>query len=69
MITQNMPTLSGGPGATHKITIPGTKFQAWVIGEDAAVKLAAKLAKTNTGKAGRRNIKAQPVITPLEVAK
>lgn len=54
---------------THKITIPGTGYVAWIKGEDAAVKLAAKLAKTNTGKVGRRNIKAQPIITPLEVAK
>lgn len=54
---------------THKITIPGTGYVAWIKGEDAAVKLAAKLAKTSTGKVGRRTIKAQPVITPLEDAK
>lgn len=62
-------TLTGAPDATHKITIPGTKFQAWVVGEDAANKLAAKLAQTNVGKVGRRNIKAQPIITELETAK
>ena len=54
---------------THRITIPGTGFAAWVAGEEAAEKLAAKLAKTNTGKVGRRGIKAQPVIETLEAAK
>lgn len=62
-------TLSGAPDATHKITIPGTRFQAWVIGEEAAEKLAGKLAKTSTGVVGRRKIKAQPVITELEAAR
>ena len=61
--------LTGGTGTTHTITIPGTKFQAWVNGEEAANKLALKLAKTNTGKVGRRTIKAQPIIKALEVAK
>lgn len=54
---------------THKITIPGTGYVAWIKGEEAAGKLAAKLAKTNTGQIGRRKIKARPVITPLEEAK
>lgn len=54
---------------THRITIPGTGFAAWVAGEEAAEKLAAKLAKTSTGKVGRRTIKAQPIITPLEAKK
>lgn len=69
VMTQKMPTLKGSQAATHTITIPGTRFQAWVNSEEAAEKLAAKLAKTNTGKVGRRTIKAQPIITPLEVAK
>lgn len=51
---------------THKITIPGTGYVAWIKGEDAAVKLADKLAKTNVGKIGRRTIKAQPMIETLE---
>lgn len=68
-VTANGRTLCGSSKATHTITIPGTKFQAWVNGEEAAIKLAAKLAKTSTGKVGRRTIKAQPIIKPLEVEK
>lgn len=54
---------------THRITIPGTGFAAWVAGEEAAEKLAAKLAKTSTGKVGRRTVKARPIIETLEASK
>lgn len=59
-------TLTGAADATHKITIPGTTFQAWTLSEELAVKLAAKLAKTTVPGPGKRRRKAQPVITPIK---
>lgn len=35
-----------GPKHTHRITIPGTTFVAFIAGEDVALKLAKRLSKT-----------------------
>lgn len=72
--------LTARPGSTHVVTIPGTKYLAFLgddymlptVGKDGLGRapkvesLLKALARTTVGSSGRRRIKAAPMLQTLE---